>query len=100
MYAKIKAVKSSVCPPTHEVTLPIRFSTGLDDDLALLDFFLEPGRKIDPNPVSSAGAWLKTVVPGQEKPISFQYGSWNKTLAEHPELRDHLRKEVMRHLRG
>jgi recombination protein RecA len=96
--ARMKATKSVICPPTHDTAVPLMFDRGVDDDRALLDFFLT-GRGKD-TLITAHGAWFKVVPEEGEDPVSFQYNSWSGVLETHSGLRKKLQDEVMRILRG
>lgn len=91
---RVKCRKSSICPPTFDVEIPIRFSVGIDDDLAILDFFLsKDGHTII---TKKGGSWYQVVHPGLMEPVSFQYKGWPNVLSTVPGLRSHLLSELQR----
>lgn len=98
VYSNVEVEKSSIFPPTVEVKVPIRFATGIDDDLALLNYLLE-NENLPGNPIFKAGAWVKCRVIDAE-PLSFYYNDFPKLVAEQPAIRGALQQAMMAGLRS
>jgi len=98
IYSNVCVEKSSIFPPTIEVKMPIRFTTGIDDDLALLDFFLE-NKSLPGNPIFQAGAWVKCRVVDAE-PLSFYYNDFPKLIAEQPQILVAMRQAMLESLKS
>lgn len=65
----VNLFKSKICLPHRSATVPIKFATGVDDDLAMWHYLKEDQKKV----FWTAGPWHKMTTPdGKERSFHFE----------------------------
>jgi recombination protein RecA len=72
--ANAKVFKNKVGPNHREVSFPLMYDFGVDDDQSILDYLVDIGV------VGTGGAWKMINVDGQEK--KFQTADWKNLMAD------------------
>ena len=92
----VTVVKAKLCEPFRTVKIPIRFSTGIDDDLALAMFLSDTERfgKAECPVVFAKGRYGTTLKSGKEVSAPLAGRGWTKLLDKHKGLRSRLRRQV------